>query len=376
MTPFQPVARRAARRVRLALLATVATAMLASVTACRGKQAATDAAPPVVLGAADVAAATTAELGATVLVSGALDPADVVRVRAQVAGTLRDLKVDRGAKVSRGQVLALIEAAGVTSQAENAKATVASAEAALAVARQRLDGTKKLLDAGAASQIDLKTSLAGYDAAVAQLAAARAMNASASEAAGRTSIRSPIDGWVSERLAEAGESVKSDDPVLTVVDPRTLELKGQVNATDAVRVRAGQGVTFTLDAQPGRDFHGTVARVDPMASSATRQVGVFARLPNAAGQIVAGQFAHGRIRTGATTKSVVVPLNAVRGDKESYVLVVEGSVVHHRKVVTGVRDDDAGVIAITSGLKAGERVVTAAGIEMADGTRVSASKEP
>jgi len=63
------------------------------------------------------------------------------------------------------------------------------------------------------------------------------------------------------------------------------------------------------------------------------------------------------------------------GDKDAYVLVLDGSVVHRRPVVTGARDEDAGVIAITSGLKAGERVVVTAGVEMADGTKVSTAKE-
>jgi membrane fusion protein (multidrug efflux system) len=373
MTIIASIPRRALRPARVLL---VAAAVAASLTACRGKAGTDTAAPPVVLNPADIVAAGTADLGPSVVVSGVLDPAQVVRVRAQVVGTLRDLKVDRGAKVSRGQMLGRIEARGVTSGAEGAKANVASAEAAQAVALQRLEGAKKLFEAGAMAVIDLKTAQAGYDAAVAQLAAARTGLASASEAAGRTTLTSPIDGWVSDRMAEAGESVKADDPVFTVVDPRMLELKGQVGAVDAAHVRAGQVVTFTLDALPGQAFKGTVARVDPMASAATRQVGVFARLPNASGKVVAGQFAHGRIHTGTTSKLVVVPANAVRtGDKNAYVLVVDGGVVRHRSVVTGTRDEDAGVIAITSGLKAGERVVVTAGIEMADGTKVSTAKE-
>ena len=351
--------------------------LAATVAACSGSQGGDAAAAPVVLlSAADIVAATTADVGETVVVSGALDPADVVRVRAQVAGTIRDLRVDRGSKVIRGQELARIEAQGITSQAEGAKANVASAEAALAVATQRLDAGKKLFAAGATSQIDLKTAEAGHNAALAQLAAARAPTASASAAAARTTIRSPFDGWVSERVVESGESVKSDDPVLTVVDPRTLELKGQVGAIDAARVRVGQDVTFTLDAMPTQTFRGTVARVDPVASAATRQVGVFVQLPNAGGKIVAGQVAHGRIRTGATTRAVVVPVNAVRtGDAAPYVLVVDGGVVHRRIVVIGARNEDAGVIAITSGLKAGERVVATAGVEMADGATISTGKE-
>jgi len=368
MTQSLLASRRSLRIVRALFLGVL-------VSAC-GKQAADTAAPPVALSAADLVAATTADLGPSVVVSGALDPADIVRVRAQVAGTLRDLKVDRGARVSRGQMLGRIEAQGVTSGAEGAKANVASAEAAQAVALQRLEGAKKLFAAGAMSMIDLKTAQAGYDAAVAQVAAARTGLASASEAAGRTTLTSPIDGWVSDRVAEAGESVKSDDPVFTVVDPRTLELKGQVGAVDAARVRVGQVVLFTLDALPGQTFKGTVARVDPMASAATRQVGVFARLANGDGKVVAGQFAHGLIRTGAAVKTVVVPVNAVRSiEKDPYVLVLDGAVVRRRPVVTGTRDEGTGVIAITSGLKAGEQVVATAGVEMADGTKVTTGKE-
>ncbi|MBA4072369.1 MAG: hypothetical protein C0497_11115 [Gemmatimonas sp.] len=363
--------RRNARAARLAFLA----ATVASLS-CGGQTAADSAAPPIVLAAADVAPAATAEIGPTVVVSGVLDPADVVRVRAEVGGTLRDVRVDRGSRVRRGEQLARIEAQGITSQVEGARAGVASAEAQLVVAQQRLEGSRRLFEAGAMSQIDLKSVQAGYDAAVAQLAAARAGLAGISEAAAFTRLTAPIDGWVSDRTAEAGESVNVDDPVFTVVDPRTLELKGQVGAVDAARVRVGQVVRFTVDALPGREFRGIVSRVDPVANAATRQVGVFARMPNGNGTVVAGQFAHGHIRTGAATKSVVVPLAAVRtGAPQSYVLVVDGTVVRRRSVVTGARDENAGVVAITSGLQAGERVVIVAGIEIADGATVSAAKE-
>ncbi|HEY3286171.1 MAG TPA: efflux RND transporter periplasmic adaptor subunit [Gemmatimonadaceae bacterium] len=366
--------RRGVPAARLFLLLAVAPLALA---ACGGKSDTGDTAPPVTLGAADVAPARVAELAPSVVVSGALDPADAVRVRAQVGGTLRDVTVDRGSRVSRGQVMARIEAQGVTSGAESAKANVASADAGLAVAKQRLDGARKLFDAGAMSAVDMKAAQAGYDAAAAQLAAAKSAYASAAESAGHTQLRAPFDGWVSERVAEAGESVKGEDPVFTVVDPRTLELKGQVGAIDAAKVRVGQTVVFTIDAMPGQEFKGTVARVDPVADASTRQVGVYVRLANGSGKVVAGQFAHGRIRTGPAVKAVVVPFNAVRTEtKNPYVLVVEGGAVHRRTVVTGARDEDMGVFVVTSGLKAGERVVVTAGVDIADGTKVSLAKEP
>lgn len=365
--------RRALRAARPLLpLLTLALAL----EACGAKSETADAAPPVTLGANDIAAAETRDVAPSVVVSGALDPADIVRVRAQVGGTLRDLRVDRGSRVTKGQVMARIEAQGVTSGAESAKAGVAAAEAGLAVALQRLEGAKKLFAAGAMAAVDLKAAQAGYDAASAQVAAARAALAGANEAAERTLLRAPFDGWVSERLPEAGESVKGEDPVFTVVDPRTLELKGQVGATDAAKVRAGQPVEFRIDAAPDRTFRGTVARIDPVADASTRQVGVYVRLANGDGKVVAGQFAHGRIRTAAAVKAVAIPVSALRGEASApFVLVVDGGVVRRRPVVAGTRDDDAGIVTITGGLKAGERIVVSAGIELADGTKVSTAKE-
>ncbi|MBZ5682098.1 MAG: efflux RND transporter periplasmic adaptor subunit, partial [Acidobacteriia bacterium] len=321
------------RAIPSALFAWLFSIALAS---CGSKgESAPPAAVPVVLGARDVAVAVVADVGATVTVSGSLDPADEVKVRAQAGGNLRDLRVDRGSQVAKGDVLARIEARGVTSQAEGAKAAVVSAEAGVAVAKQRLDATKMLLDAGATSQIEFKSAQAGYDAAMAQLAVARSQLASTGEAASRTSIISPLDGWVSERRVDEGEAVKSDDHVLTVVDPRMLELTGRIGALDAARVRPGQSVTFAIDAAPGQAFTGTVARVDPVADPATRQVGVYVRLPNADRRVVAGQFARGRIRVGATARSVVVPPLAVRqGPADQYVLVLEGNTVRRRVVTT------------------------------------------
>ena len=366
--------RPATRTVYTALLVCCVSLWL---TACgtKGPDAA-PAAVPIVLSARDVAVAVIADMGATITVSGSLDPADAVKVRAQAAGNIRGLSADRGSQVAKGDVLARIEARGVTSQAEGARAAVVSAEAGVSVAKQRLDATRMLLDAGATSQIELKVAQAGYDAAMAQLAVARVQVAATGEAASRTSIVAPLDGWVSERKVDEGEAVKSDDHVLTIVDTRMLELAGRIGALDAGRVRPGQAVTFMIDAAPGQGFSGTVARVDPVADPATRQVGVFVHLPNAERRVVAGQFARGRIHVGAAQRSVVVLAAAVRqGATDQYVLVVDGNTVHRRVVTTGARDDDTGMIAIVTGLKAGERVIVAGGAEIADGATVAEAKE-
>ncbi len=75
-------------------------------------------------------------------------------------------------------------------------------------------------------------------------------------------------------------------------------------------------------------------------------------------------------------RAVVVPFAAVRtSDGASYVLVVDGAAARRRVVVPGARDEDTGMVAITSGLKAGERVIVTSGVEIVDGAKITESRE-
>jgi RND family efflux transporter MFP subunit len=362
--------------------ALLAVALLGA-AACSGESSAgtTDSAAanaPVVLGTQDVATARVSELGGGLVLSGPLEPKEQVTLRAQVAGTVADLRVDRGSSVRRGQRLATIRAAGVQSQAAGARASVAAAQANLAVARQRRDAARKLSEAGAMSEIDYRTAIATAEAAEAQLAAARAQSASAGEAAGYTTVQAPIDGTVSDRMVEEGEAVNPGGELLTIVNARVLELEGQIGVADAGRVRVGQPVVFTLDAYPGEEFRGRVARMDPTANPGTRQVGVYVELANATGRIIGGQFARGRVGVSASS-SLVIPETAVQraaaDSSAGFVFVIVNNQVARRPVTIGARDEATGMVAVLNGLQAGEQVIATPTTDIKDGTRVTIASD-
>ena len=324
----------------------------------------------VALTPADVATARIETVAAGVTVTGTLSPYRVVEVRAQVPGVLTELRVDRGDAVGQGAVLARIEAEGIRGQAASAQAAVASAQAGLALARRQLESAEKLHAAGAMSDIEYEQVRAAYEAAEAQLAAARALSAGAGESARRATITSPIRGEVSARTVSEGEAVNVGQALFTVVDARTLELAGQVPVNRAVGIRPGLPVEFTIDAYAGRVFHGTVARVEPTADPATRQVGVYIRLPNADRGLVGGLFATGRIVTGNSAETVVIPFAALRqeGGQPFVWLISDGRAVR-RPVTPGVRDEASGVVQITDGLEGGEQIIVSPG-EVTEGMEV------
>jgi RND family efflux transporter MFP subunit len=345
---------------------------LTAATGCSQQQGAATTAEerPIVLGAEDVATAMKTQLTSGVVLTGSLEPAWQVIVKAQVPGTLADLHVDRGTRVAQGQVIASIEAQGIRGAAESARAGVAAADANVAVAAQRLESARVLRDAGALSEIDLKSAQAAHQAAQSQLAAARAQAAAALEQAERASVRAPITGVVSDRAVQQGEAVSPGDELFTVVRSDVLELAGQVPVDAAARIRPGQAVVFTVSAQPGREFKGEVARIEPVADPGTRQVGVYLRLRNPGG-VIGGQFATGRVLGPTGKEVVVIPETAVRtSGAATFLFVVKDGAVTRRTVTLGELDQATGLVVVLSGIESGEQVITTYSAAFTDGARV------
>lgn len=344
-----------------------------------------NATPSIVLGPDDVATARMTDVATGIVLTGSLDPSEIVEVKAQVAGTIATLAADRGISVKRGQRIGEIEAAGVRSQVSGARAGVAAGESAIAAAeanvaalRQKLEGARQLHAAGAMSAVDLQSFEAQHEAAIGQLAAAKAQTAAAgaqlataSEAAARTTIEAPITGIISAREVSRGEAVNVGQTLFRVVNPDVLELSGQIPVTQATAVRVGQAVSFSLDAYPDQVFTGRVARIDPVADPNTRQVGVALELPNPGRRLIAGQFVTGRVITANIGKSITVPRAALRGDdKDRYVLVVENNTVQRREVTAGNIDPSRDTVAIASGLREGELVIVSPDRTITAGTDV------
>jgi RND family efflux transporter MFP subunit len=311
----------------------------------------------VTLGERDVATATMMPIVAGIAVTGSLDPADRVEVRAELSGQIERVVVDRGSIVGREQMLAQFDASIVQAKGTSAIVNLGARE-------RDLDAADTLYRAGVLSERDFTQARVVRDAAKADLAQAR-------DAVSNATVRSPIRGEVSEKYVSAGEVVQPGAKLFTVVNNDALELAAEVGADQISRVRVGQTVRLTLDAYAGQTFQGKVARIEPVADAATRRVGVYIRVPNQDHAIVAGLFATGTILTSANvpTPVLAIPTSAVRADSgAAAVLVVTGDKVELRPIVIGARDDAAGLLEVRSGLTTGDRVIVAPGSGVAPGT--------
>ena len=169
---------------------------------------------------------------------------------------------------------------------------------------------------------------------------------------------------VAERFAQPGEKVSPDNRILSIVDLSRMEIEAPVPASEIGGVRLGQAVTLQIEGVDAPQT-GHIVRISPSTSAGTRSIPVYISLDNRSASLRAGLFAQGALMLEARNNIVLVPGAAVRETAgRTFVYVIEGDRLLEKTIVTGLRDDAAraanggtGVVEVSQGLKAGERIV-------------------
>ncbi len=328
----------------------------ASQLALEKQQAAQKSQVSIALAASDLVQVRPVELQQTVVVSGPIKAVNTALVKARVPGELQNLTVREGDTVRAGQILARIDPAESDARLRQARQQAAAAKAQVATAQRNFDNNKALVAQGFISSTALVTSQAGLDAAQATYEAAQSGVELAAKALEDTVLRAPINGQISQRLAQPGERVPVDTRILEIVDNQQLELEASLNAADSLNVKVGQSAQLTLDGSD-RVIRAKVVRINPSVSVGSRAVLIYlALVPDAS--LRHGLFAQGNLNVGVA-KTLALPLSALRTDKpQPYVQVVDKNQVQHVNVTPGVRGDLAGVSMVeVTGLPAGGVVI-------------------
>jgi membrane fusion protein (multidrug efflux system) len=205
------------------------------------------------------------------------------------------------------------------------------------------------------AEAQLRSDLASVRAAEAQVRQREASLGIAQKRLGDTTVRAPIAGFVAKRHLAAGEFVKDNTPLFTIVVSHPLKYVGTVPEHQAPELRTGQTLRLHVEAYRDRAFTGTIVRLAPAVDVATRTLAVEARVPNAEGALRPGFFAKGEVLTRRDVQTVAVPTDAlvvVAGLTK--VFVIEGSKAQERMVKPGSRQ--GAFLEIGDGVKAGETV--------------------
>lgn len=332
------------------------------------------ATPAVVLelAASDVLTARTQTLPLGLPVSGTLKATQTALIKARVAGELMDLAVREGDAVRAGQVLARIDPTEYQARWRQAQQQADAARAQLEIAQKQFDNNEALVKQGFISQTALQTSLMGLNGARATHQAALATADVARKALDDATLKAPITGQVSQRLAQPGERLAIDARVLEIVNLGTFELEAALPAQDAVGIVPGmparlqvEGLDSTISAR--------VLRINPSTQAGSRSVLAYLGVSGREG-LRHGAFAQGTLGRG-TVEAVALPLGAVRTDKpQPYVQVVDQGAVRHVGVTLGERVQiDGQTLVVVSGLAEGTQVLAASVGAMREGVQVKAA---
>jgi HlyD family secretion protein len=351
-------------------------------------------------------------------------------VSALVGGRVEEVAVLEGTQVEKGQLIARLYAKDLKDALRNAEAQVAEAKAALDLFEagyrkeevrkaeaelQRVEEqaglaekvharTKELVPTGAASQEDLERDAAELEVAkarvdaaseelnrlkagyrVEEVAKARATLTRAEVARdlarsqlSYAEVRSPAAGVVLERFVTPGSWLSEKDPqVVTLYDPKDLQVRVDVRQANAGQVFVGQTAEVSTEAEPGKLYRGSVIRVDPLADLKKNTVQAKIRLsdpgPNLHPEMICrARFLprEAKATPGTAERRLMIPASAVLNEEGvSFVYLVEDG--HASRVRVRLGSESNGRVEVEAGVSDGDRVILAPSAGLSDGCEVT-----
>ena len=374
-----------------------------------------------------VAPAKTQSLEQIVTAEAVLFPKNQAAITPKVVAPVSRFYVNRGSRVHRGELLALLENRDITASVAESKGALEQAQAQYQTttqatlpedlkkaeldakaAKESFDAQQKLYDSrnqlfqdGAlprkeldAATVALAQARAQSDVAQQHLAALLAVGDQAAlrSAAGQltsaegkykgaqaqlsySEIRSPIDGVVTDRPVWPGETPPSGVPLLTIMDTSVVVARAHIPQEQAALLKPGDRGTITAaDAAP---VSGKVIIVSPALDPGSTTVQVWVEADNKSGALRPGSTVQLKIVARTIEHALVIPKQALLKSPEgtpAVMVVDDQGKAHKRDVMTGI--DTGDLIQITKGLQPGEIVVTTGAYGLPDGTQVKTASGP
>ncbi len=378
----------------------LAAAMALSLAACGGNESAgsapgasaqTDAAG-VAVQVEEVAAS---DIATENKVSGKVEADDDATVMVGVSAKCTAVYVEAGEQVQAGQALCTLDLGSTLSNYNAASISYNAAvqsyedqaavfEKQIALYEKNLNDLKALQEIGAAAQIEidqadlqLQSAIATRNATLSQLEAGMQSSKSSVEQLrtvlqdvdGSGNVIAPISGTLVTFNASKDNYVSNTMPVAVINGAGQMKITVSVSEALVPKLHAGDQVDVTVSSAE-KTFVGTIRSVEQAASAQTKLYTVSVRIPAEVEGLLSGMFADVTFHTDASQNTIVVPTEAIlTSGSTQYVYVVEnGTTARYVEVRTGLTGN--GVTEVTSGLTAGQQLVTVGQTYLTDGDAV------
>jgi HlyD family secretion protein len=301
----------------------VVAVILLAVTAwfARGREpdAASDAAP-------EIEVVERRDLEVTAEAAGLIEPIRLVEVKSKASGEILSMRVESGDAVRRGDLLGQVDPRDVRNALAQAQADLDVAEARKLTAEAQRARSTELRAANVITEQEFESAKLEEANARAQWVKAKTNLELAEERMGDVTIRAPIDGVIIRKDVEEGQIIQSASQnisggttVFVMADLNEMQVRTLVSETDLGKIQPGMSARVSVEAYPGRNFDGTVTKIEPQAvvEQNVTMFPVLVHLSNQDGALKPGMNAEVVVEVARRDNAVTVPNAAVVGVRDA-----------------------------------------------------------
>ncbi|MCK4762934.1 MAG: efflux RND transporter periplasmic adaptor subunit [Candidatus Aminicenantes bacterium] len=312
-------------------------------------------------------------LNSYLVLNGTVEPERLVKVYSRLSAYVKKLVQEEGAFVKKGSVLALLDDTEIRITHQQAKIQLEQAKLSLEEQKSTYDRSRELKKSEMISEQDYQTAEANYRNAKLEHDNKLENFKNLELQLSYTRIKSPAEGYVTERLLEVGDRVNTNQHVYTVEDFNPLLIKVYAPSSDALQLKEGLKAIVTSDILADRPFDGSVKLINPRIDVQTGTVKVTVEVYDKTENLKPGMFVEVKIIVGEKEDTIVIPRKSVtyKQDK-TYVFVFKRMEVSKREIKVGITEEDQ--IEVLEGLNEGEAIVIVGVESLKDKSKVRVSR--
>ena len=271
-------------------------------------------------------------------------------IQAQVTATATQVNAKIGQSVTQGQVLVRLNNQDNAARLAQSQANLAATKAQANQAKLMMQRKQRLLNQGFISKVEFEQSQVDYQAQLENVNAQQSNVDIARKADQDGIITSPINGVITKRQVEPGQTVAVGTTLFEIIDPNHLEIQAQLPSDMQAALKIGQKIEYTLQGNPNK-LTATLSRISPLADPTSRQIEFFAQPNESITSLSIGSFLEGSILGTQAISGQIIPLDTVHDlPNKPYVwLIRENKII--RQNVTVLEQRYSTNIAVVQGLK-------------------------
>lgn len=303
---------------------------------------------------------------------GELKPYEQVDIFPKAKGFIKKIYVDRGSKVKKGQLLAILEAPEISQQYLSVQSDQRKLYEDYQYSRQAFQRLKKAsLKSGAVAEIELDKVRAQFRSDSAAYIAAKAKTSASGQLEKYLRIISPFDGTVIDRNVSVGALVGENNqrPLFSIAQQEHLRLTVAIPEKHAHSVNANTPVTFTVSGRPGKVYNSKLSRNGGLLNQTSRSVMTEFDIENNARSLSGGEYAQVKLKLQRPDSTLWVPATSlIHTQSGIFILKVNKGLVQRVPVIEGSRKDS--LIEVFGDITGTDEIIKKASEELEEGSQI------